>query len=832
LFSIVTSMCCDDTYPVTPCDFALAMCDRLEDSEKEDEPKKKWLKEVSESDSNTLHLDYTTLDEETETDLDSMARCEAKTKELENTCESSIQTSHDSPQTIPAYMLPDYPLHLMAPTRRTGASGDDVNPNIGAIIAQQLQNMIPQIVTQVTNNVNNVNANGNGNDANGGNHEGCTYKEFLYCKLRDFDGKGGTIVLTQCIEKMESVMDINGYVNNQKVKYVVSSLIKKALTCWNTQIQEIGCEAILEMTWEEFKALLVEDFCPRNDTKNALLKAGALTDEAISCGTLSNNSEKKKEVVELSKQGGVDFSFISIDFVPLINMEPSILKPIYVIEIANGRKVESNRIIRGCKLELGDSLITIDLIPFGYGIFDVIVGMDWLSSHKVVRVFPEKVVRKPLENGKVLVVYREQTKENPKSMKGTKSNEPKLRDILIIQDFLEVFLTGLPPQHQVEFRIDLVPRATSIGKSPYRLVPSEMYELFERLQELQDKGFIRPSHSPCGAPMLFVKNKDSSFRMCVHYRELNKLTIKNNYPLPRIDDLFDQLLTNAPEVFMDMMNRVCKPYLVKFVIVFIDDILICSKPKEDHKVYLKIVLELLKKEKLFAKFSKCELWLQESSVKDKILAAQCEASKVENAPAEMLRGLDQHMEKKEDEGMYFMDRIWVPLVGHVRKMIMDEAHTTKYSIHPGADKMYHDLKDMYWWPGDVRFRKKGRLALSYVGPFKILRRIIPVAYRLRLPQELSSVHDTFHVSNHKKCLSDTNLHMPFEEIKVDKTLCFVKEPVEIMDHEVKKLKHSRILIVKVHWNSKRGPKFTWEREDFMKAMYLKLFADRADENIS
>ncbi|GKE60339.1 putative reverse transcriptase domain-containing protein [Tanacetum coccineum] len=114
------------------------------------------------------------------------------------------------------------------------------------------------------------------------------------------------------------------------------------------------------------------------------------------------------------------------------------------------------------------------------------------------------------------------------------------------------------------------------------------------------------------------------------------------------------------------------------------------------------------------------------------------------------------------------------------------------------------------WKDVVRFGKKGKLAPRYIGPFEILKRIGHVAYRLRLPQELSSVHDTFHVSNLKKCLVDANLHVPLEEIKVDKTLCFIEEPVEIMDHKVKKLKRSRIPIVEVRWNSKRGPEFTWE----------------------
>ncbi|GJW25646.1 putative reverse transcriptase domain-containing protein, partial [Tanacetum coccineum] len=238
-----------------------------------------------------------------------------------------------------------------------------------------------------------------------------------------------------------------------------------------------------------------------------------------------------------------------------------------------------------------------------------------------------------------------------------KSKEKQLEEVPVVQDFPEVFpedLPGIPPTRQVEFQIDLIPGAAPVARAPYRLAPSEMKELSDQLKELSDKGFIRPSSSPWGAPDLFVKKKDGSFRMCIDYRELNKLTVKNRYPLPRIDDLFDQLqgssiyskidlrsgyhqlrvreedipktafrtryghyefqvmpfgLTNAPAVFMDLMNRVCKPYLDKFVIVFIDDILIYSKNKQEHAEHLKLILELLKKEQLYAKFSKCEFWI-------------------------------------------------------------------------------------------------------------------------------------------------------------------------------------------------------------------------------
>ncbi|GJV08176.1 retrovirus-related pol polyprotein from transposon TNT 1-94 [Tanacetum coccineum] len=211
-----------------------------------------------------------------------------------------------------------------------------------------------------------------------------------------------------------------------------------------------------------------------------------------------------------------------------------------------------------------------------------------------------------------------------------KSKEKLLEDVSVIRDFPEVLLddlSGLPSPRQVEFQIDIVPGAAPIARAPYRLAPFEMSELLVQLQELLEKGFIRQSSSPWGASVLFVKKKDESFRMCIDYRELIKLTIKNRYHQLRIKEedipitafrtryghfefqvmLFG--LTNAPAVFIDLMNRVCKPYLDKFIIVFIDDILVYSKDEEEHGKHLKIILELLKKGRLYAKFSKCNFWL-------------------------------------------------------------------------------------------------------------------------------------------------------------------------------------------------------------------------------
>ena len=334
-----------------------------------------------------------------------------------------------------------------------------------------------------------------------------------------------------------------------------------------------------------------------------------------------------------------------------------------------GIRASIGTMCQGCELEISGTLLTMDLRIMDMSEFYVILGMGWLIAYGIVIDCERRRVTAYTQDGTRMVFQGDKHDIFPQTVYESKCQgqlagwlasltlEDEVRPDLdlprVVYEYVDVFpdeLPGLPPHRDVDFGIELHPGISPISMTPHRMAPVELQELRVQLRELLDKGFIRPSTSPWGAPVLFTKKKGKTFRLCINYRQLIKVMIQNRYPLPRIDDLFDQLrgarvyfkidlrtgyhqlrvretdipktafrtryghfeftvmpfgLTNALATFMDLMHRVFQPYLDQLVIVFVDDILIYSQSEWEHEYYLRIVLQLLRDHQLYTKFSKC-----------------------------------------------------------------------------------------------------------------------------------------------------------------------------------------------------------------------------------
>ncbi|GKD64473.1 putative reverse transcriptase domain-containing protein, partial [Tanacetum coccineum] len=472
-------------------------------------------------------------------------------------------------------------------------------------------------------------------------------------------------------------------------------------------------------------------------------------DSNVITGTFLHNNHYASVLFDSS----VDRSFVSTTFSTLLDMILDTLDISYAVELADGRIFETNTILRGCTLGLLGHPFNIDLMPVELGSFDVFIGIDWLANHHAVIVCDEKIVWIPFGDD-VLIVQGDRSDKGKKSklsiISCTKTQkyikkgcpiflaqvmkketedeleEKRLEDVPIVLEFPKIFpedLPGLPPMRQFEFQIDLVPGAAPVARTPYRLAPTKLQELSTQLQELSNKGFIRPSSSPWGAPVLFVKKKDGSFRMCSDYRELNKMTVKNRYPLPRIDDLFDQLVRRGSNAKGESIAYAsCQ-------------LKIHENNYTTHDLELGAVVFALKMLRHYLYGTKCVVFTNHKSLQHILdqkelnmrqrrwlellsdydyeiiyhpgkanVVADALSRKGRNKPlreenygTKDLGGMIKNLEPRVDGTLCLRNRSWIPYFGDLRTLIMHESHKSKYSIHPGSDKMYQDLKKLYWW---------------------------------------------------------------------------------------------------------------------------------------
>ncbi|GJY57243.1 putative reverse transcriptase domain-containing protein [Tanacetum coccineum] len=449
----------------------------------------------------------------------------------------------------------------------------------------------------------------------------CTYPDFMKCQPLNFKGMEGVVELTKWFEKMETMFSTSNCSMENQIKFSTCTLLGSALTWWNSHVRTVGHDIAYAMTWTNLKKKMIDKYCPRGEIKKIEVEMMFLEEPneikmyVAGLPAMIHGSQPPKrqnvawaytaESGEKKPYGGSKPVCSKCNYHHDRQCAPKCHKPLKeglpkVKEQKSGTRAENgNAVVRAYAVGTARTNPNANVVTGTFLLnnhYALILSDTGADRSFVSTAFSSLIDIIPitLDYGVDVELVNEIFVERMSSLFGTcyvtmkkaedKSKEKRLEDVPIIRDFPEVFpedFSGIPPARQVEFQIDLIPDAALVARAPYRLAPSEMKELSDQLKELFDKGFIRPSSSPRGAPVLFVKKKDGSFQMCIDYQELNKMTVKNRCPLLRIDDLFDQL--QGSSVYL--------------------------KSKKEHEEHLKLILELLKKEELYAKFSKCKFWI-------------------------------------------------------------------------------------------------------------------------------------------------------------------------------------------------------------------------------
>ncbi|XP_035838797.1 uncharacterized protein LOC118486445 [Helianthus annuus] len=545
-----------------------------------------------------------------------------------------------------------------------------------------------------------------------------------------------------------------------------------------------------------------------------------------------------------------DFSFISLEFKDMLGLKSTKLDVPFTIELTNGKVIETDKIIKGCSLELGGQKFKIDLMPVQLGSFDIVVGMDWLSNNQADVVCYDKIIRIPLPNNETLLVHGEKN-EIPlriiSCMKTRKclrkgciaflahivdkiAKELKLVEIPVVKELPEVFpgdFSGIPPQRQVEFRIDLIPGAAPVEALKSENVKAEMLRGMEKQLEPKENG---------------------------------ALYFMNRIWIPRFGGLRDLILDEAhkskysihpgaDKMYHDLMEFYWWPNIKGDIATYVGKCLTCAKVKAEYQkpsgllqqpeipnwksehISMDFVTKLPRTSRghdmiwvIVDRLTKSAHFLP---IREKYSTEKL----VEIYLREIVARHGVPVSIISDRDGRFISRIWQSF----QKAFGSQLNLST-TFHPQTDgqseRTIQNLEDMLRacvllkvspWKGVARFGKQGKLIPRYIGPYEILEKIGNVAYKLKLPETLSNVHDTFHVSNLKKCLSDESLIIPPDEIHVDEKLNFIEEPVEVLDSKIHKTRRSRIKLIKVRWNSKRGPEFTWERKEEIKKKYPHFF---------